>query len=415
MNGGTILRLLLVCAYGIPIARALDRKLRGAALFGAGFLVGCGFVALDLFFLSVFRIPWTRTSIVLGALPALVTGVVLASRRPSEGRRGGGTAPHWLDAVIAIPIIGHAFFATWTRMFEWDYLGIWGLKGRTFFESRGIDWNWVKTNIAHPDYAPLVPLMYDFTAVTGGHWDERSLGLIYTAMCAALILVMRTELGPLATLAIVFPALNLWVGLAEAAVMAFGCAGLVFVRRGDLTLGAVLLGFAAWSKNEGLALLACAVVALVVSRRWRDAIRLWPALLVFSPWLIARMVLRLQTDFTDRYMFARIWGRIIHPAETVRAFADAPPDQPWFWVAVLLCIVIYARIAFTRERFLTTALLLQMLAFLAQGIATRASFGPHVSLTMNRLPQQIAPAFAFLAVVLLFANREPADGRAAIP
>lgn len=42
-----------------------------------------------------------------------------------------------------------------------------------------------------------------------------------------------------------------------------------------------------------------------------------------------------------------------------------------------------------------------MLLFFAQGIATRAEFRPHVNLTMNRLPQQLAPAFAFLAVLLL--------------
>ncbi|HSP32992.1 MAG TPA: hypothetical protein VLU46_01600, partial [Thermoanaerobaculia bacterium] len=96
-----------------------------------------------------------------------------------------------------------------------------------------------------------------------------------------------------------------------------------------------------------------------------------------------------------------------HPAETVKAFVKATPDQPLFWIAVALTIAIYWRAAFTRERFLTVALLLQMFAFFLQGIATRAPFAPHVSLTMNRLPQQLAPAFAFLAVTLLFSPRAP--------
>jgi len=414
MVAATIFRLVVVCLYGVPIARALDRKLRGAELFGAGFLVGCGFIAIDLFFLSVFHVRWTRTSIIPGALCVAVaaSAAVVARGRATPHRI---VAPHWADALIAIPIIGHAFFATWTGLYEWDFFGIWGLKGRWFFESRGIDWKWVTASISHPDYAPGVPLLYDFVTVAAGRWDERSIGILFTALCAALILIARTELGPIATLAIVFPALNLWIGLAEGAVMAFGCAALILIRRGDVTLGAVLLGFAAWSKNEGLALLACTFIALLVCRRWRDALRLWPALLVISPWMIARAVLHLHTDFTQGGMFGRIWTRLVHPVETLRVFVKSPPDQPLFWIAVFLCIAIYARTAFTRERFLTTALLLQLGLFYAQGLATAADLGAHVSLTLNRLPHQLAPAFAFLAVVLLGCFSSPSGVPDATP
>jgi hypothetical protein len=186
--------------------------------------------------------------------------------------------------------------------------------------------------------------------------------------------------------------------------MAFGCAGLLLIRRGDaasIRIGAVLLGFAAWSKNEGVALIGVTLAALLLARRFRDALRLWPAVLVISPWLVARAVLSLQTDFVDRLMLHRMLARLADPLTTLRVFADSPPNQPLFWIAIALCLIVYARAAFTRERFLTVALLLQVGLFVAQGIATRAPFKPHVSLTMNRLPQQLAPAFAFLAVVLL--------------
>jgi len=407
MIAATILLLAVVCLYGVPIARTLDRNVRGSALIGAGFLLGSGFVGLEMFFLSVLGVRWSMTAIVLGALPVLVVASGVWRRQPPplhRETRSGGFANALLNGVIALPIIGHGFYATWTGLHEWDFFGIWGLKARWFFEHGGIDWSFVQRSISHPDYPLLVPLLYDFVAVAGGRWEERSLGLIFTFMCAAVILIARDMLieegFAIGTLAVVFPALNMWVGLAEGAVMAFGCAGLLFIRRGSMALGAVLLGFAAWSKNEGLALIGAVVVALVIARRWRDAIRLWPALAVIAPWLITRAVLALPTDFVDGRVFHRMLTRIADPWTTLRVFASLPAEL--FWIAVALVLVIYVRAAWTRERFLTTALVVQMLLFFAQGIATRAEFRPHVSLTMNRLPQQLAPAFAFLAVVLVF-------------
>jgi hypothetical protein len=426
MIAATLLRLIVVALYGAVIARAFDRRLRGAALLATGFLLGCGFLGLELFFLSVLGVAWTRTSVVLGALPVLIVALWRAGVSPAavgrlarlrfvvgrDARRLRPRRPlsHVLDGVIALPIIGHGFYATWTGLYEWDFFGIWGLKGRTFFDHGGIDWNFVKTSISHPDYPLLVPLLYDLVAIAGGRWDERALGLVFTGMCAAVVMIARTQLGEeldsktfaaIATLAVVFPALNLWVGLAEGAVMAFGCAGLLFIRRGEMVIGAVLLGFAAWSKNEGVALIGATVVALLVARRFRDVLRMWPAVVIIAPWLITRAVLSLQTDFVDRLVLHRMFARLADPWTTLRVFMDSPPNQPLFWIAVALCLIVYARGAFTRERFLTVALLLQMGLFIAQGIATRAEFKPHVSLTMNRLPQQLAPAFAFLAVVLL--------------
>src|SRR5437773_1546772 len=121
-------------------------------------------------------------------------------------------------------------------------------------------------------------------------------------------------LAAIGTLAIASPALNLWVGLAEGPVMAFGCAGLLLVRRGlarpsnaSLHLGAILLGLSAWCKNEGIALIGVTVVAaLIVSARrvWR----LWPAAAIAGAWMVTRSVYRLQTDFLqgdvlDRMLF----------------------------------------------------------------------------------------------------------------
>jgi hypothetical protein len=206
----------------------------------------------------------------------------------------------------------------------------------------------------------------------------------------------------MATLAIAFPTLNLWIGLAEGAVMAFGCAGLFFLRRGSISLGAVLLGLAALSKNEGLALIAVSGVALLVTTRSiRKVMQLWPAVAILVPWMITRVVLKLSTRFLDDSTPTRVLERLRNPSEIMRVFTESPPDQPWFWLAVLIAVLIFIRQAVRREAFLLVAVSLQLGLMLAQGLATPWDFGAHVSLTLNRIPHQIAPAAAFLAVSVL--------------
>lgn len=424
----TPLLLVGVLLYGIPLALALDARLRGVTLAGAAFLLGAGAAGLHLFALSVVQVPWTRTSVVLSMIP-LFASVILSRRiaakdqgsplvdravhafredsldpSPRSGFAFGGALPDLLTVAL---VVAYAIFALWAPPYEWDFYGIWGLKARWFFETRGMDWATVP-HIGKADYPVLMPLLFDFVAVMTKSWNDRAFGWIYVFLCASVLAIARGMFADevkhpaLATLAIAFPTLNLWIGLAEAGVMAFGCAGLLFIRRGSITLGAVLLGLAAWSKNEGLALIAVAAVALfIATRSIRGVIGLWPAVAMIAPWMITRSVLRLSTDFMEGSTTQRVFERLGSPSEVVQAFVNAPPDQPWFWLAVLLAVVVFIRDAVRREAFLLLAVALQLGLMFAQALATTWDFAIHVSLTLNRLPHQIAPAAGFLAAMVL--------------
>ena len=224
-----------------------------------------------------------------------------------------------------------------------------------------MDWSTVP-HIGKADYPVLMPLLFDFVAVITKQWNDRAFGWIYVGLCASVLAIMRgmfadeVKRPALATLAIAFPTLNLWIGLAEAGVMAFGCAGLLFLRRGSITLGAVMLGLAAWSKNEGLALIGVSAIALfVTTRSIRKVLQLWPAVALIAPWMITRAVLNLSTDFTEGSMLKRVFERLGNPSEVIEAFVKAPPDQPWFWLAVLLAVLVFIRDAVRREAFLLIA------------------------------------------------------------
>lgn len=412
----TSLLLVGLLLYGLPLALALEPRLRGATLAGAAFLLGAGSAGLHLFVLSVLRIPWTRTSVLLSTIPLLALAIVVARRRigldPGPGRvepprsylQGHAAV---VDLLTIACVVAYAVFTVWAPPYEWDFYGIWGLKARWFFDSRGMDWSTLP-EVGKADYPVLMPLLFDLVAVVTGGWNDRYFGWIYLGLCASMLAIVRGMLGEelkhpaLPALAVAFPTLNLWIGLAEAGVMAFGCAGLLFLRRGSIALGAVMLGFAAWSKNEGLALIFVAAGALLVATRSiRKVIRLWPALAIIAPWMITRSVLHLETDFLTGSTTSRVFERLGKPAEVIRAFVDAPPDQPWFWAAVLLTFLFFAREAIRREAFLFLAVVVQLGLMVGQALATTWDFAAHVSLTLNRLPHQVAPAAGFLAVLLL--------------
>jgi hypothetical protein len=216
--GGAAVIVLLIALYGLPLA--LWARLRGYALAGASFLLGAGTIALHLFVLSVLRVPWTRTSVLLAIAPlwsAAALAAALHLRSASCGWRNPKrqlALPH--SIVLLVPVVAYAVFALYAPPYEWDFYGVWGIKGRWFFDARGIDWTYLTTNSSHPDYPLLLPLLFDFVTVVGGGWNDLSFGWLYVALCASFILIARGHEGTMTALAVAFPALNLWIGLAEA-------------------------------------------------------------------------------------------------------------------------------------------------------------------------------------------------------
>lgn len=408
----TPLLMVGLMLYGIPLALMFDSRLRGATLAGTSFLLGAGAAGLHLFVLSVMRVPWTRTSVLLAMAPLFVLGV-LRRGRSSGTYQSGGRAAALLDVLTIAIVVSYAIFALWAPPYEWDFYGIWGLKAHWFYDTRGMDWSTVPY-IGKADYPVLMPLLFDFVAVITKQWNDRAFGWIYIGLCASVLAIIRGMFAEevkhpaLATLAIAFPTLNLWIGLAEAGVMAFGCAGVLFIRRGSITLGAVMLGLAAWCKNEGLALIGVSAIALfVTTRSIRKVLQLWPAIALIAPWMITRAVLKLSTDFTEGSMMKRVLDRLGKPSEVINAFVKSPPDQVWFWGAVLLAVIVFLRPAIRTEAFLLIVVTLQLGLMFGQALATTWDFAAHVSLTLNRLPHQIAPAAGFLAALLLMRELSP--------
>ncbi len=307
-----LLAMGAMLAVGLPVTLALDRGVRGPMLFGLAYLYGSGVVFVVMLLLAIVGVRWTPLSIAVPLISIAAGAGWLARRRgaheripiarDAESARGVAYA---VDFVTALAIAGYALFCTLAPPWEWDFWAIWGLKGRVFFELRTIDWRQlesVSNRFAHPDYPLLLPLNYAFTAVVGGAWNDRWLGLLFAGYATAAILVVRElaqressrVVAAAIAFGVAFEALSLRVGMAEGPLIAFAGCGVLLMRAALLTdnpaaarHAALLLGLAASVKNEGFALLG-AVALTLAAMRPRLLPRLWPAVVLAAPWVVLR-------------------------------------------------------------------------------------------------------------------------------
>jgi hypothetical protein len=403
-----IVALTQVLILGLPLAILLDRAASRLRLLGLSFLLGSGVVSLVLL-----ALPRWSTVIVTAAVLAL-SAMLWAFAWPRRPAFGAIARPHPADYGTLLLVVAHARAATRAFFDEWDFWAIWGLKGRVFLAHRGIDWAWLETPanaFAHPDYPPLLSLNYAFYAMQAGEWNDVRLGLVTTLFGAAVLLLVRDSFderfAAWATLGVASLALSPWVGLAEAPLIAYGTAGLLFLRNRQLPLGALLLGLAACTKNEGLALMAAAAGALALSGRWRDIPRLWPALAVAAPWQVMRAFHALPTDLLAGPLQQRIAANVARRSEFFGALAAERPVQPELWIALLVAMLLFAR-GLGRERFILIAVVLQLAFYVAAFATTPKDLTWHVETAAARLLEQMALplAFAVLSVLALPPDRD---------
>ena len=393
-----MITVLLILSVGAGFSRPGTNLFRRLA---ESFLIGAGVSFALLLLESLLHIPWTRLGVVVPLLLIAVSGIMV---RRHELRV---TIPrlHWLDLITLAVIAGYARFATMAPTPEYDFIGIWGVKAKEFFVARGIDWAWLANpfnEFAHVDYPLLVPLSFDLQMLVDGSGP----GLMNVAFGVAALLMLRGFLAEeiaapwmlaLATLALAWTALSPWIGLAEGPLVAYGTAGLLLIRKGEVERGAVMLGLAASCKNEGLTLIVAAMIAAWSIRRF------WPALIA-APWLVLRSVHHLQTDLTSGPILPRVVEHLSHPLPMLRAMFVYSLGKPLFWSGIFLALLLGFR-QLRRERFLALAIALQLAFFIGAYLVTPHDVTWHVRWSWERIVTQLAAAMGFLAVVVLFGRQ----------
>ncbi len=430
--------ILAMTAIGIPVVHAIEPQLRLRALIGTSYLAGSGIAALVMFVLGLSGAGWSRATVVPACLAVIGVGWWL-SRRPVPSalrvdREREGFA--WtIDVLVLLCVAGYAVYATLAPPWEWDFWAIWGLKARHFFEAGGVDFSFLRNadhRHSHPDYPILLPLVYDFVALSGGAWNDRLLGLVNVAYGLAVLLVVRDALGEetgspviasIGTIALTGAALSPWVGLAEGPILAYVTAAAVFVRRGlapgrerSLTIGGLMLGFAAMTKNEGLAFVVAFWVALLVTRRsaaWRVA-GLGAA--IAAPWLVLRAAFGLSTRMLEGSALDRAMARLAEPRELWAALTRTRPDRVELWVILLVTAALCGAAWMRRERFILTLIVTQLALCLVAYLVTGDDLAWQVGSSMARVTSQVAMLIGFaalLGIAGLIAPRRRASATAA--
>jgi hypothetical protein len=407
---------------GHPIARWIDPRADAMTLAGVSYLYGSGAIFLLVLLLSVLGIRWSPVSVGVACAALFAISLRGAWRTSSRDARAAIPRLHGIDAATGAMIVGYALYATLSAPWEIDFWAIWGLKARVFLEGGALDWRFLESPwnlFQHPDYPLLVPLDFDFATIVGGSWDDRWLGLLYVAWGASLVTLVRSlaarETTPLFASLIAFglaaPCLSRYIGLAEGALVAFGGAAVLFLREALRTgeqaawrHGALLLGFAANCKNEGVALLGAVTIALVVVGPRAGIVdrvkKLWPAYALAAPWMVIRAIHSLPTDLAGGDVMSRLADRLTS-TYSILALLAARLNQRWAWMALLVALLAVPVAAIVRERFVFYVTAIQLVFLVGAYFVTPLSVEWHVFASWQRITPQLAVPISFVVAMML--------------
>ena len=417
----TLLVLALAWLAGLPVSLLLDRQRRPSARAGESLLFGAGVVWCAVMLLALTGAGWSGPGFIIAMSCVVITLWAFAGRRLRNAVLL--PRPGVFDLLTLAIVIGYILFATAASPWEFDYLTDFGLKARAFWEHGGIDWGFLQSVFIrsfHADYPLLLPSLYDAVAMVSGAWNDRFLGLLNVAFGVAAVGVVRSELADevstprlaaLATAAITPLLLSPWIGMADGPLCAYITVALLRLRRslraGEVSLaGVILLGLGACTKNEGVAMIAAAAIALFVMTSWRAALRLGPAVLMALPWMILARIHGLGNDLAEGSVADRVLAHLRNPESILRPLANAPVGKSLMWAGLLLGAIVCGRLL-VRERFTLAAIALQFVFYLSAYLTTPHDTEWHVHWSWERVVSQIVPTLVCVFVVTLLAIAFP--------
>jgi hypothetical protein len=324
--------LLLIPLFGlllwrIEVIRRLDLPGRLAIALAGGMIILSALMFLE----TLLKVPWTRVTLFPPLIVIIAAGVVPWPRARTAAASASPERPRILNpalAGIAIIVIATIYAVLTARETCADLMYFWGPKAIRFHLVGGIDPKFLgfpHYNLMHPDYPPLLPLVYSWGALVAHRFSWWG-SLLVTPLClAASILAFRSIAAPSIgearanRFALLLGAI---LGCGFATGMVAGGADPVLIlfetivvsiltffpnERGSLLLASTMLAGIATTKLEGGLFVAVALVAFVlVQRRFVAAIGLIaPAIVLFGGW-IAWVV---QNGLLDLY---RMGGKALH-------------------------------------------------------------------------------------------------------
>ncbi len=331
----------LVAGYAAVSAAVGPAVRHWAEVAGLSAAAGAGLTSLWLMVASLAGFPPTRGVLAAwAAVAAVATAAVLwrgrLVRATVPGRRSrpdGYTAVGLLAAAALIAAVGNVWTVTNTPgLADIDEYATWMLKAKVVARVplRPVPAALLDPGLSysHQDYPLLLPLLSAGAAAAVGRFDESAAKSVLLPMYLALAGLVyaaarrddrRAVAVAITALVVAAPVVVQKAGLAvgELPVTLFLAAAVSMLARwadgggrGDLLLAGGFAAAAAFSKNEGLAMLPVFAVAAIAAarRRWADvAAGVVTTTVLLSPWLVYRHWLpRTHEDYGGKFLTAAV-------------------------------------------------------------------------------------------------------------
>jgi hypothetical protein len=434
----------------------------------SAFAVAAPWLVIALGALGVVFASWRGRGRGLAALFSECSGCCASlCRGLSRGGGGGGGLPCWASLLLMVVIasqVAYVFsYATLLPVNGWDAWAIWFLKARAFFIDGGVNPSFLTDpayGYGHPDYPLLVPLSVAWVYTAVGAATESFAKLLWPMQFVSLLLIfnwgVRRATGSVGTSLLFTALLSItpvlivhasgvpavmgglhsgdFAGYADLMLslcfLASGVFLFLFFREGAggrgedrggngggyLIISALMLGCAAWTKNEGLTFAALAVLLVIVhsasaSRSWRRPASLYPvvtAVLVVCvfvlPWFAFKSYLGLGSDLSGGLGMAGIMTNSARLGAVVSAFSDYLFTRPMLyglvWYIYPLSAIINWRGTLSRPINILNLLLIGQLAVYAfVYVITPADLAWHIGTSMGRLVLHLTPLALFIAAL----------------
>lgn len=285
----SLLALFTVWLLGALFLRVLNLRDSGTSFLQTvpvEFCTGSGFLYLLLFVTSIATGRF-RPEIIYIAITAM-TAMNLYGRRgrkkalfrlPNSNEIIGMTLIATLSSLIIVPALHIGL--------DGDGWAIWAFKARAFFEDGRVNFSFLsdmeRYAYSHPDYPLLIPTLEYWVYVHIGHINDHVIRIVPISFWVLMLSFfystlserLKTDHAALGTalLAVTWPLTEgAILGMVDGVQALYSLAGLVYMfrwlekgERRELWASALLLGFGANVKNEGLGFWAAASAMVFLS------------------------------------------------------------------------------------------------------------------------------------------------------
>jgi len=428
--------LCLLVVSGYALAAGLAGRASRLEIAALTLCIGPGVIGFSLLILSMLGLRPSRIEILIlcGAFAVAGIAVWKTSRFEAERNSGAARIPSWW-IVICFCAIGYGFLsiavdALYYPIVEWDAFAIWQLKAQVLaiFPLHPLPGYFtdLALSYSHLRYPLLAPMMSAQMHAMTGRIDDLSKTvslLFYPGMCLAVFAAVRRVTGSFAAitvtalLACAEPICRYGgTGTAELPLTAFYACSLLCMLRwrenrqiGYLILTAILSGWMAWTKNEGVALAAINAIVIAFSgprdlrRQSLAAAAGFTAIvaIIYLPWIIFSWGLpRSDEDYAGRFASLQLLHSFGRLGRIFLGIGQGLIDwENWgiFWI-ILLMLAIVERWQFKNPRaaFIGVLLLLHILAYVPAFMVTNWKLDELFGVTIDRLLMHAAPAAAIL-------------------